>query len=119
MRQFPPECAVSAIATAAEVNAWDPCHHLVTLGFGVAALPRGKIVAQKDALLRLAQLSQGLVGRVRNIVGVVPLQNQAPAAVEALLNFGNYLALFFCSINCVSAVLRKCSFCLSGLRFAL
>ena len=29
---------LSAIAGAAEVNAWDLCHHLVTQGFGVAGL---------------------------------------------------------------------------------
>ena len=36
---FVPEWYVmSAIAAAAEVNAWDLCHHLVTQGFGVAGL---------------------------------------------------------------------------------
>ena len=34
---FVPEWYVmSAIAAAAQVNAWDLCHHLVTQGFGVA-----------------------------------------------------------------------------------
>ena len=36
---FVPEWYVmSAIAAAAEVDAWDLCHHLVTQGFGVAGL---------------------------------------------------------------------------------
>jgi hypothetical protein len=29
---------MSAVAAAAEVNAWDLCHYLVTQGFGVAGL---------------------------------------------------------------------------------
>jgi hypothetical protein len=40
------------------------------------ALPRGKIVTEKDALLHVARLSQGLIGWVRHVVGVVPLQNR-------------------------------------------